>query len=484
MNPVSGWRVALLLGLLVAPAAVGQPGFQPDRRVREATRLDWEFAAGPAAALGANYDSRRQRYELFVPATYKPTKAWPMVVFVSPGDTPAGWRAWEKPCEQADWLYCAAHGAGNRCPPAQRVRHLLDMLDDVRRAYRVAPTQTYLAGFDGGAAVAFRLAASLPELFGGVIVLSGDAPLPDGAHLRRRLRDALSVALVCGESDRSREQMEKYDLPVLTALGARTRLWLAPRAQGGQSGHALPPAEVLLEVQRWLGEGLERRKEDSKREGLPAEEVPSRSVLAKLALERARAELADPKRVGAGVARLEWLTGRLGKTEAGQKAALLLDEAREEPLTGRRAREQAGALSRAVLLAQAKGHEQLGRYADARRAWDGVGKLADAPPLRLQAAEEVKRLDALRERTAFLGLTLEGDTTAIRAVTPGGPAHRAGLRAGDRLEQLGAVKVTTPAAVRRQLAGCKPGDSLRIELRRDERSLSLVVTIGAPPADS
>src|SRR5262249_46381354 len=91
-----GWVAALAAPLLVArvvPGAEGESGFHPERRVREATRLDWEFAAGPGAKLPGRYDSRRQRYQLFAPATYKPTKAWPLVVFVSPGDDPLGWRA-------------------------------------------------------------------------------------------------------------------------------------------------------------------------------------------------------------------------------------------------------------------------------------------------------------------------------------------------------------------------------------------------------
>src|SRR5436190_900361 len=99
MRTQAGWTI-FLAAALVAPAALAQEKeFQPERRVREPTRLDWEFVAGPAARLPGGYDSRRQRYQLFVPAKYTEARAWPLVLFLSPGDDPLGWRAWRKPCE-------------------------------------------------------------------------------------------------------------------------------------------------------------------------------------------------------------------------------------------------------------------------------------------------------------------------------------------------------------------------------------------------
>src|SRR5436309_2671745 len=94
-----------LAGLLPAQPAAALPptGFQAEVRVANRTRLDWEFAAAgfgrDAARLPAGYESRNQRYQLFVPRAYRPEKAWPLVVFISPGDEPLGWRYWQTPCE-------------------------------------------------------------------------------------------------------------------------------------------------------------------------------------------------------------------------------------------------------------------------------------------------------------------------------------------------------------------------------------------------
>src|SRR4051794_27097203 len=128
--------VALFLGAVAIAAAEPATGFQQDRRVRQSTTLDWDFAAPKGAKLPREHDSRKVRYQLFVPETYKKTRAWPLVVAVSPGDAPLAWRHWAGLCEKNEVLFCEAYGAGNGCPEAQRYRILCDVLDDVRRDYR------------------------------------------------------------------------------------------------------------------------------------------------------------------------------------------------------------------------------------------------------------------------------------------------------------------------------------------------------------
>jgi hypothetical protein len=288
--------------------------------------------------LPAGYDSRKLLYRLFVPDSYRRDTAWPLVVFVAPGDVPLGWKAWQKPCEHNDWLYAAAIGAGNDCPPAQRVRALCDVLDDIRRHYRVDPDRTYLAGFGGGAGPAFRLATALPELFGGVILLGGDGKLPGSDHLRERLRERLSVALVCGDGDRGRASLEKFRLPLLTGLGVRARLWLVL-----DHGPALPSSGVLMQVQNWLEEDLDRRRADSRAQGLTADETPTRAELTARALARARDELRQPGQTYRAGARLKWVTARFGSTAAARAAEKLLGEVRADPERGGRLTEQTNA---------------------------------------------------------------------------------------------------------------------------------------------
>src|SRR5579884_2216977 len=159
---MNGRKVTLLLALLASgPArAADQPetGLREEVTVGRPTRLDWRFVAaefGPKMAeVPHSYESIRQRYQLYVPPEYKPDKAWPLVVFVSSGDAPLGWRSWQKVCEDRDIFFCAAYGAGNNTPTGQRIRLVLDMFDDVRRRYHIDPNRTYLNGLSGGGRLA------------------------------------------------------------------------------------------------------------------------------------------------------------------------------------------------------------------------------------------------------------------------------------------------------------------------------------------
>jgi predicted esterase len=476
MRGQAKWVMSLLfLGVSALPSRSVEPerGFHPERRVRQAARLDWEFAAPAGARLPVRYDSRQQRYQLFVPDTYQGTGSWPLVVFVPPGDDPLGWRAWQGPCESGDWLFAAAYAAGTSCPQAQRVRAVLDVLDDVRRLYRIDPDRTYLAGFAAGAALACRIAFALPEHFGGVVVLSGDAPLPELEHLRSRAAERLSVALVATDKDPSRARQEKYLAPLCRDLGIRCRLWRVPGR-----GPSQPPESVLKEVQAWLDGDVKRRQAD-RRNRIGQEEATRRATAAR-ALEQARKELADPDHLHRAAARLEWIAARWERTEASEQADRLLADLRADPRRSALLAAQAAASRKAFLAAQARALEASGKLQGARQAWEGVARLAEGDERR-KAEGEARCLAGRLLRTPYLGVLFEGDTTAIQAVVPGGPAHRAGVRRGDRLEGIGTAKVATPGDVRRKIAGCAPGEVLVLVLLRGGKKTTLDVTVGSPP---
>jgi hypothetical protein len=292
------WAALLALSALAAepPARGPETGFRPEVRVHEATRLDWEFAAralGPGPArLPTGYESRRQRYQLFVPPSYKPTRAWPLVLFVSPGDDPLGWR---KPCEDGEALFCAAYGAGNN-------------------------------------------------------------------------------------------------------------------------------------------------------------------------------------------ALLEWVAARCDRTEAAERAGKLLREIRVDRRKGKLLGEQAAVAARRLLAAEASARERAGPVALALEAWGRLARAYPDSPEGKRARAALARLSAALASTPYLGASFAGDTTAVLAVVAGSPAHRAGLRPGDRLVQLGPDKVGSLPELRRALEAHKPGDRLALDIRRAGKPLTLTVQVGAPPA--
>jgi putative serine protease PepD len=85
----------------------------------------------------------------------------------------------------------------------------------------------------------------------------------------------------------------------------------------------------------------------------------------------------------------------------------------------------------------------------------------------------------------YLGLTTAAGSAGVevQAVTPGGPAQRAGLRAGDVVVSVDGHAVSEPGDVTDALDGKEPGDSVQVELERDGSRQQLDITLGTRPAN-
>jgi hypothetical protein len=455
-------------------------GLQPEVTVAGKTRLDWTFAAaafGPKAAGTADYESRKQHYQLFVPGGHDARRPAPLVVFVSPGDDPLGWRCWRKPCEESGALFCAAYGAGTNCPPGQRVRIVLDMLDDVRHHYRIDPDQTYLTGFSSGARMACTIAFALPEYFGGVVALGAANPLNDLGYLRHRARDRLSVAVVVGAEDAHRREMTDYWLPIYQAHGLHTRLWVVPKMR-----HEVPGPEVVGEVYRWLAEDLKRRQED--RRAHPELNVGPEGVadpLGRGMLEAGEADLRRPGRTWEGVALLEGVVARCGYPppglQAAEKARQRLKEVQADPERAAQLAEQREAEERKLLLTEAEALERLGNLhlPRALKAWQLLLKHYPTTPAGQKATEQVPRLS----RMPYLGAGFTDGGATVNQIAPRGPAADAGLRVGDVVVRFDKVDVASEQDITRVLGARNPGDRVAVEVRRGEKSVPLTMKLGS-----
>lgn len=128
----------------------------------------------------------------------------------------------------------------------------------------------------------------------------------------------------------------------------------------------------------------------------------------------------------------------------------------------------------------------------------------DLPGLRTVAGVAVALVDSLRHARADLGFVapvpvsrpgggnratwfgtapdftgaVAADGYLVGAVTPGGPADRAGLRAGDVVVALGTSAVTGLADFTTGLRAHDPGDTVEVTVLRDGRRLDYLVTLG------
>lgn len=267
---------ALCLAGTNSIAAV-EAGHRKSVDVQGATRIDWVFAvanqspAEPPADWLPKYDSTQQKYELFVPPKHKPAQAAPLLLFISPSKQPTGLAQWKSVCEEHGLIFASPFEAGNECDTRQRVRIVLDVLDDVRRRYAIDPDRTYIGGFSGGGRIACAIAFSLPEYFGGIVPICAAGDLRDETWLKHRVQARLSVAHLTGETDFNRGEIERYRGPLLADVGVRSKVWTIDGL-----GHAIPGSKSLDTAYRWLEEGLKVRQTFAQE--FPASRVDSQSA--------------------------------------------------------------------------------------------------------------------------------------------------------------------------------------------------------------
>ena len=89
----------------------------------------------------------------------------------------------------------------------------------------------------------------------------------------------------------------------------------------------------------------------------------------------------------------------------------------------------------------------------------------------------------------WLGVSVQdsqGDApgVTIMSVEHNGPAARAGLRQGDVVTSVNGDKVDTARGLIRAVAAARPGNNLRLSVRRQGRDVDLSVTVGLRPPES
>jgi putative serine protease PepD len=91
-----------------------------------------------------------------------------------------------------------------------------------------------------------------------------------------------------------------------------------------------------------------------------------------------------------------------------------------------------------------------------------------------------------RVRRAYLGIATSAPTRGtgarVTAVVPGGPAARAGLRAGDVIVRLGTTRVRGTGDVSEAIFAARPGQRLQLEYRRHGRTRTARVQLSRRPS--
>jgi phospholipase/carboxylesterase len=129
----------------------------------------------------------------------------------------------------------------------QQAEHrIFESIEAVAQRFHIAPKRIFLAGFESGGTMAFRVALNHPERFAGLVSLGG--AFPSGCSALSNLPQVrqLPIFLAAGRNSQVYGEMEVCnDLRLLHTAGLSITLRLYP------CGHELSP-QMLADTDRWI----------------------------------------------------------------------------------------------------------------------------------------------------------------------------------------------------------------------------------------
>ena len=199
---------------------------------------------------------------LFTPLHYEPNYAYPLLVWLhGPGDDENQLKRIMPLVSLRNYVAVAVRGpsqvhrAGGRTGYTwTRHRALVTLADEpvfdaiemAQSRFNVSPDRIFLAGFDCGGTMAFRLGMDHPRHFAGVLSLCGE--FPAGRTPLRRLTEArrLPIFLTSGRDSRRYPPMTVCDhLRLFHSAGMQVALRQYP------CGHEITPG-MLADMDRWI----------------------------------------------------------------------------------------------------------------------------------------------------------------------------------------------------------------------------------------
>jgi dienelactone hydrolase len=181
-------------------------------------------------------DDASQTYALYIPSTYSPDRAWPVLMAFHPG---ARGRAmvekYQAAAEQSGYIVAGSNTSRNG-PWSVSVAAVQAMSSDLGRRFSIDAQRVYLTGMSGGARVAMQVALGSNTIAG---VIASSAGFPDS-----QTRESVPFAVygTAGDEDFNYIEMRMLD----RALTSPHRLTIFP------GGHSLPTDAVALDAIEWM----------------------------------------------------------------------------------------------------------------------------------------------------------------------------------------------------------------------------------------
>jgi len=244
-----------------------------------------EVAPGTLVEKVTCAEDASHSYALYVPASYDPSKRWPVLYVLDPrGRAKLAAEVFRAGAERFGYLLVSSYESASDTPDDRNTPAMQAMWRDVHAYLSLDDRRAYAAGFSGTARGAFHMGMAAPGSFAGIIAAGGGFP-PDEPP---RGSATFAVFATAGVLDFNYYEMVELE-GKLTALGIRNRL------ETFDGRHQWPPVEVAERAIAWMEIQAMRSRVREKNSAL-VEEIWS-SEIARAKQLRSDGALADSSRL-------------------------------------------------------------------------------------------------------------------------------------------------------------------------------------------
>jgi phospholipase/carboxylesterase len=228
------------------------------------TDLTWRFLRPPEGFYVSEVRSpERWPVRTFLPTGYEPNYPYPLLVFFhGHGDCEEQVLSLAPRVSRRNYVCISLRGpnpvgtddtgrpgygwGADGAVDSQVEDYVFHAVEQTRRVYHIHSERIYLAGFQEGASLAYRLGLMFPEKFGGVISLNGALPRRNGPLLR--LPDVRQLRVLIGHGIANPIvplSLAQADHRLFYTAGMPVRMHTYPTT------HRLHP-DMLRDVNRWV----------------------------------------------------------------------------------------------------------------------------------------------------------------------------------------------------------------------------------------
>jgi predicted esterase len=181
-----------------------------------------------------------QTYTLYLPRRYAANRTWPALLILDPrGRSVMAAELFREAAQEYGWILLSSNDTRSDGPMEPNIRALQALWPEVHERYATDPGRVYIAGFSGGAMLAWEVGRRTGQVAG--VIGSGGRWLPE--HFEDPIRFPCFGA--AGDVDFNYDQMK--------ALHSRLREWgTAERLEIFEGPHSWMPGGLAREAVEWM----------------------------------------------------------------------------------------------------------------------------------------------------------------------------------------------------------------------------------------